>query len=404
MDVNLIRIVDKRIGIPLCFILSMINKGIILFKKPKRISNPQKILFIELFEMGSMVLAYSLFKKTKELFPNAKFYFLTSKKNQYTIDLLNIVPKENIIKINADNFITLLITTLKVIYTLRRQKIDIAIDMELFARFTAILAYLIGAKNTVGYYKYTQEGLYRGTMQTHKVEYNPHIHIAHNLLNLIYAVALPEKQIPYSKRKIIMSDIVVPKIHMSYIEKQNIRNKLEQENIGVSSAKKIILLNPNASELIPIRRWPMQNYICLAKLLINNHPGIYIVITGTTSERADADEITVALNSPQCINFAGKTSFRELIALYSISNILITNDSGPAHFSALTDIFTFVFFGPETPALYGPIAKKSRVFYSKYACSPCVSAFNYRKTPCTDNKCLQAISAEEVYAAITNYL
>lgn len=400
MDANFIRAVDKSAGIPLCFILSMVHRLLGYFHKNRKITAPQKILFIELFEMGSMVLAYSLFKKTKELFPNAKLYFLTSEKNQYAIDLLNIIPKENIIKINADSFIKFIITTLKVLYQIRRHKIDIAIDMELFARFTAILTYLIGAKNSVGYYKYTQEGLYRGTMNTYKVEYNPHVHIAHNLLNLIYAVASQEKQVPYSKRQISPVDIVVPKIHISSVEQQSIRDKLMQEKEGILAAKSIILLNPNASELIPIRRWPMQNYISLAKLLINNYPGMYIVITGTKSERKDADEITSALNSPRCINFAGKTSFRELIALYSLSDILITNDSGPAHFSALTDIFTFVFFGPETPALYGPIAKKSHVFYSKYACSPCVSAFNHRKTPCTDNKCLQAITVEEVYTEI----
>ncbi|HFQ88757.1 MAG TPA: hypothetical protein ENK27_01660, partial [Desulfobulbus sp.] len=34
------------------------------------------------------------------------------------------------------------------------------------------------------------------------------------------------------------------------------------------------------------------------------------------------------------------------------------------------------------------------------ACSPCVSAANHRKTPCTDNRCLQAITVDQVFAAI----
>ena len=50
-----------------------------------------------------------------------------------------------------------------------------------------------------------------------------------------------------------------------------------------------------------------------------------------------------------------------------------------------------VFFGPETPALYRPIADPDRchVLYSHYACSPCVTAFNQRRTECTDNVCLE---------------
>ena len=100
------------------------------------------------------------------------------------------------------------------------------------------------------------------------------------------------------------------------------------------------------------------------------------------------------------MNFAGKTTFFELIALYGIAHILITNDSGPVHFSVMTDIKTFAFFGPETPKLYGPLGKNCRVFYTNYSCSPCISAFNRRKSPCTDNRCLQAITVEDVFAEV----
>jgi len=34
------------------------------------------------------------------------------------------------------------------------------------------------------------------------------------------------------------------------------------------------------------------------------------------------------------------------------------------------------------------------------ACSPCVSAANHRRTPCTDNRCMRAIEAEQVLAIV----
>ena len=61
----------------------------------------------------------------------------------------------------------------------------------------------------------------------------------------------------------------------------------------------------------------------------------------------------------------------------------------PGHFAAITDMPTFVIFGPETPALYGSLGKTTPI-YAGLACSPCVSASNHRKTACMDNVCLRA--------------
>jgi ADP-heptose:LPS heptosyltransferase len=75
---------------------------------------------------------------------------------------------------------------------------------------------------------------------------------------------------------------------------------------------------------------------------------------------------------------------------------MLTNDSGPPHFAAVTDLPTFVLFGPETPHLYRSLGR-STPLYAGLACSPCVSAANHRKTSCIDNRCLQAITPEQVF-------
>ncbi|UCC41499.1 MAG: glycosyltransferase family 9 protein [Candidatus Aminicenantes bacterium] len=403
MNIDFMRLIDRRFGVPICFFLSCVHRLRRIFSKPVLIKNPGKILFIELSEMGSMVLAYPLFEKTKELFPGAKLYFLTFKESRYTIDVLDVLPHENVITINNSNFFAFLLTTINALWKLRKEKISIAIDMELFARFTSILSYLSSAKNRVGYFRFHSEGLYRGNLLTHKVAFNPHIHISHNLLNLIYAVISPQQDVPFTKKVVEKKDIIVPRLKVSESAWDKILAKLGKENEDITKAGAIILLNPNASDIIPIRRWPLENYVELAKLLLS-HKDVYIVITGTSKERRDADVVCEAVDSERCINFAGKTTFSELMDLYSISDILITNDSGPVHFSAMTDIKTFVFFGPETPLLYGPLAENCHVFYSDYACSPCVSAFNNRKSACKDNRCLKSISVTEVYSKVKKSL
>jgi len=67
--------------------------------------------------------------------------------------------------------------------------------------------------------------------------------------------------------------------------------------------------------------------------------------------------------------------------------------------ASLTAMPTFVLFGPETPALYVPLGQATPL-YAGLACSPCVSAYNQRQTPCTDNICLKVIAPERVYERV----
>jgi len=399
MNVNFMRSIDRKVGIPICLFISFIHGVRRIFSKPRLLKKPEKILFIELSEMGSMVLAYSLFKKTKELFPEAELYFLTFKENRHAVDILGIIPEENVVTVSSRNIFSFLFSSISAAWKLRRKKISVAVDMELFARLSAILSYLCGAKNKVGFFRYYNEGLYRGSFLTHKVAFNPQIHMAQNFLSLIYAVKSSKEDVPLTKKPVAEQDIVLPEIRLSEAEKAKMIEKLQEENKNIVHAKKIILLNPNVSDIVPVRRWPLKNYIELAKRLLK-HEGVYIVITGIEPEQEYADALEKALSSDRCVNLVGKTSFFELIQLYNIADILITNDSGPVHFSVMTNIKTFAFFGPETPKLYGPLGDNCYVFYSNYSCSPCISAFNQRKSPCNDNKCLKAITVDEVYRKV----
>ncbi len=403
MNVNFMRTIDRRVGIPICFFLSIIHGIGKLFSPPKIIKKPQRILFIELSEMGSMVLAYSLFKKTKELFPGAELHFLTFKENRHAVDILGIIPKENVVTVNSRDIFSFLLSSISATWKLRWKKISVAVDMELFARLTAIISFMSGAKNRVGYFRYRNEGLYRGNFLTHRVAFNPHIHMAQNFLNLIYAVHSSQKELPLTKKPVVDQDIALPKIRLSEVARMKMIKKLQEENKNIVHAKKIILFNPNASDIVPMRRWPLRNYIELARKLLK-HDGVYIINTGVESEKKYGDVLHQALGSMRFINLVGRTSFSELISLYDIADILITNDSGPVHFSAMTNIKTFAFFGPETPKLYGPLGDNCFVFYSNYSCSPCISAFNQRKSPCNDNKCLKAISVDEVYRKVKLFI
>ncbi len=91
---------------------------------------------------------------------------------------------------------------------------------------------------------------------------------------------------------------------------------------------------------------------------------------------------------------------RELLTLYTLASVLVTNDSGPAHFASLTPVHTVVLFGPETPLLFGSRSPATTIIWKQLACSPCVSVFNHRLSPCRNNVCMQSITVDEVFDAV----
>lgn len=105
------------------------------------------------------------------------------------------------------------------------------------------------------------------------------------------------------------------------------------------------------------------------------------------------------VGSPRCHSLAGRTTLRELLVLYTLADLLVTNDSGPAHFATLTPISVVTLFGPETPKLFAARTPRNSIVFAGLACSPCVNALNNRQTTCRRNECMTAISVDQVLDA-----
>ena len=88
-------------------------------------------------------------------------------------------------------------------------------------------------------------------------------------------------------------------------------------------------------------------------------------------------------------------------SLYTRSAILVTNDSGPAHFASMTPIRVVTLFGPETPALFAARSPNAIALWAGIACSPCVNAYNNRQSVCRNNLCMQAITVDDVFKEVT---
>jgi ADP-heptose:LPS heptosyltransferase len=400
ISVNTMRAIDHWVGVPLCAIASpfvALMDGIknIFSRGPEA---PKKLLFIELSEMGSAILVDPAMRNAQAR--GAEIFFLIFKSNRASLYLLNTVKPENIFTIDSSSLGGLIKDTLRFLILAHRHRIDTVIDLELFSRFTALLTGLCGARRRVGYHIFHGEGLWRGFMLTRKVHYNPHIHITKNFLSLIHAAFAKQIELPFSKIQIPDSEVRLEQAIINPTVLEKVRERIEKLATEASieyvhGKNRLILINPNASDLLPQRRWAQQRFSELIQSVHQQYPNDLILITGSPAEFDYVEKVRVVANIKNALNFAGQVSFTELPPLYTLSDVMVTNDSGPGHFSAVTPLRTVVLFGPETPALYGSIGN-SIAITANLACSPCVSAANHRKTPCQDNVCMQAITVSQV--------
>jgi ADP-heptose:LPS heptosyltransferase len=398
MKVDTMRRIDRLAGVPLCALATaLLRASEWLRRRPAR--PVRRILFVELSEMGTTILAQPAMRKARA---RGEVFFVIFARNVGSVELLGEFPAENIFTIRDTSLFALAWDTLAFLVWTRRQGIDTVIDLELFSRFTALLTGFAGADRRVGFYRFHNEGLYRGEMLTHRVTYNPHIHIAKNLIALVEAAFTEVAQVPYTKTVIGDDQLTVAIPPAGDEARAAMLARIRAEIAYEPASQRLVLVNPNASEMLPHRRWMPERYASLIRRILADRNDVVVAITGAPGERHEAEQLAAA-SGARCISLAGKTALAELPALYAHAALMVSNDSGPAHFAAATGLPTIVLFGPETPRLYQPLGA-SRAIYAGLACSPCVSAHNHRKTACTDNVCMQAISVDRVYADVVEVL
>jgi ADP-heptose:LPS heptosyltransferase len=396
MNASTIKWIDRRIGVLLCRLLSAWST---LFPQPQ-FKATRKVVFIKLIEQGASVLAYSALKEAVEKLGKENVYFLVFAENRPILDFLNVLAAKNIIEVRNDGLLRFAGDMLKALIFLRKQKVDSSIDMEFFSRASAIIAYLSGAKKRVGLYSFTSEHPYRGSLVTHKIHYNPYIHVSSYYLSLLRA--LDEKAIkePLLKNEREIYQTENPRIRVEDEVLEAVRKLLGKEQAG----KRIVILNANASDMLPLRKWEMEKFGVLAGEILKMYSDVVLVFTGVEKERKAIEQLQSKLPQDKTLNLAGKTSLQELMGLYQLATLVITNDSGPAHFASMFDTSIIVLFGPETPALFAPLGDKVEVIYKELACSPCVNVFNHRFSPCTNNVCMQSIEVKEVVEKVKKVL
>jgi ADP-heptose:LPS heptosyltransferase len=389
---------DRWVGAPVCAILTLLRR---IFESAGRPGPHQvrRILFVKFAEQGSTVLAYPAIRRAVEIVGRENVYFVVFEDNRFVLDAMEIIPEGNVITIATKSLFGLATGALRAVLRVRKIGIDAVVDMEFLTRFSAILTFATGAKSRVGFHTFFGDGPYRGDLMTHRLLYNPHLHTSQMFEAMVEALARDPAVLPtFDFTPCSNQPLAIFRPSLSEVAEINVL--LHRENPRIGSAP-LILLNPNASDLLPLRRWPPVRYVELARRLLERYPDLFIGFTGAPAEAAPNNQLADEVGSSRVFSLAGKTTLRQVLVLYTRSEILVTNDSGPAHFASMTPIRVVTLFGPETPALFAARSPNATALWAGIACSPCVNAYNNRQSVCRNNLCMQAITVNDVFKEVT---
>mgnify|MGYP002631390606 CR=1 FL=1 len=399
MQLSTMRRIDALVGRPLCFLLGAWARMADALSSspapPER--RPQRILFVELSEMGSTIIAAPAIQRAHACSDQAPC-FVIFEKNAGSLRLLGLFEEENIFCLPDTSLVGMAFGVLRFRRWCRKRGIDTVVDLELFARISSILTVVSGARTRVGFDNYRAEGLYRGKHLTHPVNYNVYQHMSANFMALLDALELPASGEPGPRCAPKPTDQVVS-TPIKLDRQRHLQSELAAR-CDLPTDAQLITINPEAGTLLPIRNWPQSNYVELIQQLLARDPRNVVLLMGVPDGQPTIDRIKEGVNDPRCVDFVGCTrDLDDVLQLCHLSQVLITNDSGPAHFATLTPVPVVTLFGPETPTLYGPRGKRAKNLFAGIACSPCLTAFNHRNSSCTDNVCLQEIKVQQVLEA-----
>ena len=147
MNPQTIRRLDAWMGKPACLVLTALRRVGQVFTGGERVhaGPPKKILLIKMTEQGATVLSYRAITRAIEMVGRENVYFWVFQENRPILDLMGLLPPENVVAIRATGLVRFALDILGSLWRLRKIGIDATIDMEFFARASAVLAFLTGA-------------------------------------------------------------------------------------------------------------------------------------------------------------------------------------------------------------------------------------------------------------------
>jgi ADP-heptose:LPS heptosyltransferase len=336
--------------------------------------------------MGSVINAFPLIHGLRNRYPSARIVFISTAESSQVLGFYKDI--DQILLIRDNNLLSLVWSTLTLLFKLWRTRPEVFIDLEVFSKYSTIVTTLSCAQNRIGFY--LESTLFRKGLNTHLIYFNRLQHIQKIYGRIGHLFGISEKD---------MSECGTFSLPDSAeIEAKSFLMKT------FGSINSFVIVNPNAGSLSFERRWPPDRMAETTAALVRKE--MPVVLTGSPQERDYVDgvytQIPTELQTRVAVS-AGRLSFAGFVALIRQASLMITNDSGPFHLAVFLGTPTVSLWGPGYPLMYGPTNGRHIVLEGVVYCHPCL--YMVDRPPCLGhNICMQSIQVQEVLKAVNSVL
>lgn len=326
----------------------------------------KRVLIINVNWIGDCLFSTPFIKAVREAYPESYIACLLHPRCK---EMLESNPRlDEIIIYDEEGEHKGLLGKLRLINILRKKRFDIAFILH--RSFTkALIATLAGIKERIGY-----PAKHRAILLTRQVE-EPfeEVHKVEYFLKIARTAGVTAKGLSY--------EFFINEPDRNFI-KDFLRTR------GVSESDLLVVLCPGGNW--DPKRWPKENFANIGDTLAQRF-GAKIVISGAKKDIGLVQDIEGMMKTKPIIS-CGKTSLKELGALLERADLVIANDTGPMHMAISAKTKTIALFGPTSPKITGPYGDGDYRVIAK--CEECeIPCYDFT---CTDNKCMQAIKADDV--------
>ncbi len=262
---------------------------------------------------------------------------------------------------------------------LREREYDLVIDFQGLLK-SGIWVWLSRGKKRVGFGRGMQHAECSYIFLNKKVPaVDMEIHALDRELLLLEAVDVPCKEVVY--------DFPITESH---------RLKMYQllADAGYKKDQQaLIAINPETKW--ETKLWYNDRFADVADCLAAKD--IFVVFTGGAADSGTIQEVQENMTGSS-LDLSGKSSLKELAALYELASVVISTDTGPMHIAAAVGTPVVALFGPTAPWRTGPHGDGHHVLRHAMPCSPCFK----RQCLLGDEdvkKCMKTIAVSQVVDA-----
>jgi len=260
----------------------------------------------------------------------------------------------------------------------KKREFDLAVLFQ-NAFEAALIPFLAGVPVRLGYATESRQA-----MLTHPLPLPDWRSTKHEVFYYLYLITALEQML-FRTSTVCEGD---PDVSLSISESRKSEASELLRSHGVSEEKSVVAICPGSINS-RAKRWPAEAYAALADRLIEDRRNV--VLIGSKDEIDVTNEVAQRMRHRPVV-LTGKTTLDQITAVLGLVDLVVTNDTGPAHIAAALGCPTIVIFGPTNPLTTRPFSPKAEIIRHPPDCAPCM----LRDCP-IDHRCMTAITVDEVF-------